>query len=531
MKTHPNLSGKRFHINGVVQGVGFRPFIYKLAIGHHLTGWVQNNSSGVLIEVFGDAREVADFEQDILRYLPPLARIETFESHEIHYQHYDHFEIQKSQKQPDAFSFISPDVAICEDCKQELLDPTDRRYRYPFINCTNCGPRFSIIQDMPYDRPATTMSGFDLCPDCQAEYENPLDRRFHAQPIACPQCGPQLSYIRGGETVASHDQALLQARQDIQNGKIVAIKGLGGFLLACDAHNQDSLSELRKRKRRSDKAFALMAYDLQTIRKYCQVSEEQAGILASRQMPILILDRIRSEFLPSELAPGQSTLGIMLPYTPLHILLCQPEPGFPDLLVMTSANISEEPIIYQDQEMHRLDELADAYLTHDRPIHIRMDDSVLRFSGKHPMMIRRSRGYAPEPIAIPFNSPPIFAAGALLKNTFTFTREKSAFMSPFVGDLENLETFASYEHTINHFKVAYKIQPQAYACDLHPDFLSTQYAKDQAEKHHKPLIQIQHHHAHLAACLAENGWPKGKPAIGVILDGTGLGRRSRDLGW
>ena len=277
---------------------------------------------------------------------------------------------------------------------------------------------------MPYDRPATTMSGFPLCPECMAEYQNPLDRRFHAQPIACPNCGPQLSYIRGGEIAATRDEALELARRDIRLGKIVAIKGLGGYLLACDAHNQATLQELRRRKHRSDKAFALMAFDLQTTLSYCQVNKDEASLLESRQMPIVILHRRSDVSLPEELAPGQSTLGVMLPYTPLHILLCQPTDGFPDLLVMTSANISEEPIIYMDEEMHRLDDLADAYLTHDRPIHIRMDDSVLRFHANKPILIRRSRGYAPEPISIPFDMPSVLAAGALLEY-FHFNPEKA----------------------------------------------------------------------------------------------------------
>jgi hydrogenase maturation protein HypF len=522
MTASDEIRGIRLLANGVVQGVGFRPFVYHLAKENELTGWVQNSSAGVVMEINGPQNHLDKFLHSLESELPPLARIESLTTTPVDPAHYTVFEIRPSEKRADAFSLIPPDVAICDDCRRELFDPSNHRYRYPFINCTNCGPRFSIIQDMPYDRPATTMADFPLCPVCGAEYNNPEDRRFHAQPIACPTCGPQVSFYEQDKLLARKEEAIQLARRFIREGMIVAVKGLGGFLLACDAANETAVTELRRRKRRSDKAFALMAFDVDTIRKYCDVSPEEADLLTSRQMPIVILPRNGTP-LPAALAPGQTTLGVMLPYTPLHLLLCEPEPRYPDFLVMTSANISEEPIIYRDEEIHKLDGLADGFLTHDRPIHIRMDDSVVRFSKRQPVFLRRSRGYAPEPIPMPFPMPSILACGALLKNTFTFTKDRSAFMSPFIGDLENLETYAAFEHTLDHFHQVYKFNPDVYACDLHPDFLSTQYAQSRAAVESKPLIQVQHHHAHLAACLAENGWQGDGKVIGLSYDGTGLG--------
>lgn len=523
MSPSQTIGGMRLLVNGVVQGVGFRPFIYRLAQKYELTGWVQNSSAGVMIEINGEQEKLDAFSQSIRTDLPPLARIESLAALSVPPVNYASFEIRPSEKRANAFSLIPPDVAICDDCRRELFDPSNHRYRYPFINCTNCGPRFSIIQDMPYDRPATTMSGFQMCPTCQEEYENPLDRRFHAQPIACPKCGPQATFIQNNRILGEKEDAIQMARYNIKNGKIVAVKGLGGYLLACDASNETVLKELRKRKHRSDKAFALMAFDLKTVEKYCQVSQAEAKLLSSHQSPIVILQRNVLQHLPDALAPGQFTLGMMLPYTPLHLLLTEPKAGYPDILVMTSANLSEEPIIYRDEDMYQLNSLADGYLINNRPIHIRMDDSVVRFSMLNPVILRRSRGYAPEPIALPRSMPSILACGAQLKNTFTLTKNKSAFMSPFIGDLENMETYAAFEHAADHFAATYKFAPDAYACDLHPDFLSSQYASTQASQKRKPLIQVQHHHAHLAACLAENGWSGEGKAIGITFDGTGLG--------
>lgn len=522
----PEKSGYRIQITGVVQGVGFRPFIYRLAQTFRLEGWVQNTSAGVFIETTAVPDQMAAFLNAIRSEQPPLARIQDIKVEETAAKVFTGFSIRPSEKMEAAFSLVPPDVAICEDCRRELFDPADHRYRYPFINCTNCGPRFSIIQDMPYDRPATTMAGFQVCSFCREEYEDPLNRRFHAQPIACPDCGPQMIFLQQGRAVAEKEAAIQLAREFIRSGKIIAIKGLGGFQLACDAANKDAVHELRRRKHRSGKAFALMAFDFPTVQKYCDVAEEEAALLTARQMPIVILPEKEPYSLSRFVSPGQKTLGVMLAYTPLHLLLCEPGEGFPELLVMTSANISEEPIVYQDDAIPRLEALADGILTHNRPIYHRMDDSVTRFNLRKPVILRRSRGYAPEPISLPGKMPSVLAGGALLKNTFTLTREDSAFVSPYIGDLENLETFQSYQAAMQHYSELFKVSPEVYACDLHPDFLSSQYMTELANRHQKPLIQVQHHHAHLAACLADNQWnesPEGRTAIGLIFDGTGLG--------
>jgi hydrogenase maturation protein HypF len=516
------MEGLRLLVNGVVQGVGFRPFVYRLAVQYALTGWVQNTSGGVIIELNGESSSIQSFLDHFKTDLPPLARVESLVTESITPDGYPDFSIRKSEKSVDAISLLPADVAICPDCLKEMQDPTDRRYRYPFINCTNCGPRFSIIQDMPYDRPVTTMSGFPMCPDCEREYNDPANRRFHAQPIACPVCGPQVSLIQDRQIVAERDEAIQLSRAWLKDGKILAVKGLGGFLLACDAHNEDAINELRSRKRRSAKSFALMAPSMDVIRKYCQISPAEARLLESRSMPIVILKQNEAERLPGAIAPGQNTYGFMLPYTPLHVLLCAIDDNFTDCLVMTSGNVSEEPIIYRDSEMHRLDLLADAYLTHNRPIHIRMDDSVIRFMNDKPAFMRRSRGFSPEPVPLPAKQPSVLACGALLKNTVTYTSKDRAFVSQFIGDLENMETYRAFEQTVDHFKTLFKVQPEAVASDLHPDFVSTESARRYARQMVVPDIQVQHHHAHLAACLGENQW-QGKQAIGLCYDGTGYG--------
>ncbi|MCL4561760.1 MAG: carbamoyltransferase HypF [Chloroflexi bacterium] len=516
--------GMRIVIRGIVQGVGFRPFIYNLATRLHLSGWVQNSSRGVEIEVSGPSATLADFLDEIKQHPPVLARIDSLEAQSIAPNGAVEFSIRESLPQPGEFIPVSPDVSICPDCQRELFDPADRRYRYPFINCTNCGPRFTIIQDIPYDRPNTTMAGFRLCPDCRREYEDPGDRRFHAQPIACPQCGPHLWFEQEGQVLAHREDALQLARQKLRGGGILAIKGLGGFHLACDASNPQAVDELRRRKRRSDKPFALMVYDLQTLSRHCQVSAAEAILLQSRQRPIVLLDRKPGSTIAAGAAPHQPTLGVMLPYTPLHLLLLEPGPGFPEVLVMTSGNLSEEPIAFQDDEARqRLSPLADGFLLHDRPIHTRVDDSVARIASGTPYFIRRSRGYAPDPIRLPVNVPPLLAAGAELKNTFCLARQNYAFVSHHIGDMENRETLRSFETGIEHMERLFHIQPELIACDLHPDYLPTRYALDRAERQHLPLIRVQHHHAHLAACLADNGLPPDHAVIGLCFDGTGLG--------
>ncbi len=516
--------GIKITISGIVQGVGFRPFVYSQAIAHGLTGWVRNTSGGVEIVVNGPATEVERFIDALKIAPPPLARIDTLQIFSIQPDHYDRFEIQESQVLSGEFLPVSPDTAVCADCRRELFDPNDRRFRYPFINCTNCGPRFTIIRGIPYDRPNTTMAGFDLCEECARDYHNPLDRRFHAQPVACPKCGPQVWFEAGGQHIAVKDGAIRIAREWLRRGKILAIKGLGGFHLACDATNPQAVSELRRRKKRSDKPFALMAFDLEALRRHCIVTPEAEQLLLSRQAPIVLLERQPQSPVVQDVAPHQSTLGFMLAYTPLHLLLLEPAQGYPDALVMTSANMSEEPIAYQDEDARqRLSRLADGFLMHNRPIFMRMDDSVVRAFQDRLYPIRRARGYAPDPLRLPFELPQILAAGAELKNTFCLTRGSYAFMSHHIGDLENFETLTSFEEGIRHYERLFNVRPQLLACDLHPNYLASRYAIHRAGVDNLALVQIQHHHAHMAACMAENGLDGSQPVIGVCLDGTGYG--------
>ncbi len=539
------------HISGVVQGVGFRPFVYALARRHHLGGWVRNTSAGVDIMVDGRADILSIFIQELQQELPPLARIDNLEIASQPASGFDKFEIIESAPIAGAFQPISPDVSLCADCLRELYDPADRRYRYPFINCTNCGPRFTIIQDIPYDRPRTTMAPFALCPACAADYENPLDRRFHAQPVACPDCGPQV-WLVGGQEAGGRGQAevlepklpitnyqflitgdpIQQARHLLATGKILAIKGLGGFHLACDATNATAVNELRRGKLRVDKPFALMVADVETAGRHCHLNEAEKELLTSRERPIVLLRR-RDESPITAVAPRQKRLGVMLPYTPLHQLLLEQAPGFPEALVMTSGNLSEEPIAFQNEEaIERLAALADAFLLHNRGIHIRCDDSVMQVLAINepdqgfacmPVPIRRSRGFAPNPIKLPVALAPILAVGAELKNTFCLTRDDYAFMSHHIGDLENYETLCSFEGGITHFERLFRIRPQVIAYDKHPNYLATRYALERAAREHLPAVGVQHHHAHIAACMAEHGLSGERAVIGVALDGTGYG--------
>lgn len=523
--TLQNVVGLKIRIRGIVQGVGFRPFVYGAAVDHQLTGWVRNTSSGVEIEVNGDSTNVDRFLDHLKSSPPPLARIDSFEYEPCHPNAYTQFEIYHSEPKPGDFLPISPDMSICPDCQRELFDPKDRRYRYPFINCTNCGPRFTIIQDIPYDRPKTTMSGFPMCPECQAEYVDPLDRRFHAQPVACPTCGPGVWFEDHLHNRLEDGEAALQmARRYLSEGKILAVKGLGGFHLVCDAQNSGAVDELRRRKQRTDKPFALMAFNREIVAKYCQVIPEEASLLESRQRPIVLLEKRPGVDIAAEVAPYQKHLGVMLPYTPLHLLLLEPAPGYPEMFVMTSGNLSEEPIAYQDEDARRrLTPLADGFLLHNRPIHMRVDDSVVRVHQGKLYPVRRARGYAPDAILLHREVPEILATGGELKNAFCLTRSSYAFLSHHIGDLENFETLNSFEQGIAHYERLFRIKPKLIGCDLHPDYLATRYAHQRAEEENLPLVQIQHHHAHLAACLADNGWDRTDPVIGLSFDGTGYG--------
>lgn len=512
-------------VKGIVQGVGFRPFVYHLARENHLTGWVLNSSSGVEIEVTGSQMELDTFASQLSQNPPPLAKIESIQIKQIEPEMiYTTFEIRESISEDDEFMPISPDICTCEQCLAEMNDPNDRRYRYPFINCTNCGPRFSIIENIPYDRPKTTMASFTMCSDCLAEYMDPSNRRFHAQPIACPQCGPHIALEQSGHVLAEKEQALQLARNALREGKIIALKGLGGYQIVCDAGNANAVNRIRNRKKRSDKPFALMANELVQIEKFADITPQERQLLQSSQHPIVLLQKKADIDLAESIAPGQSTLGFMLSYTPLHHLLLEPEDGFPDIFVMTSGNMSEEPIAYKDADARdRLESIADFFLVHNRPIHMRVDDSVTRIINSRPFILRRARGYAPDFLGFPFASQSIFAAGAELKNSFCLTRENQAYLSHHIGDLENFETLQSFEEGVRHYEKLFRINPQILACDLHPDYLATRYAITRAENEKKPLYFIQHHHAHLAACLAENKRYSNEPVIGLCFDGTGYG--------
>jgi hydrogenase maturation protein HypF len=528
------IAGRRIEISGVVQGVGFRPFVYNLARGYDLRGWVCNTSAGVEIEVEGDPANLTAFIHALTAEAPPLAHIDHLAVREIRPNGDHQFEIRHSVPQPGQFQPISPDICICDDCLRELFDPADRRYLYPFINCTNCGPRFTIIQDIPYDRPNTTMRPFVMCPACQAEYDDPTNRRFHAQPNACPVCGPTVELVQRStfnvERCRGHD-AIVETRRLLAGGAIVAVKGLGGFHLACDATNDNAVRRLRERKGRVDKPFALMAFDVAAVGRLCFVDEDERQLLECRERPIVLLrERPDSPVSPS-VAPGNRYLGVMLPYTPLHyLLLANRRPPTTDLqspisnlqplaLVMTSGNFSEEPIATDNAEaLARLSDLADAFLLHDRDIHARCDDSVVRVFRAAELPIRRSRGYAPYPVHLPFEVRQILAVGGELKNTFCLTRGRYAFLSQHIGDMENLETLQSFEAMVEHFKRLFRITPEVIAYDLHPNYLTTRYAWRTSQR-----VGVQHHHAHIAACMAENGLVGERPVIGVAFDGTGYG--------
>jgi hydrogenase maturation protein HypF len=512
----------RILVRGIVQGVGFRPYIFALARRHALKGQVLNNASGVLVDVEGEARAVEQFVEEIRLNPPPLSRIESIRRSDVpDAAHFQDFRIVESESGGERFTPISADIATCADCLRELFDPSDRRYRYPFINCTNCGPRFTIIEGIPYDRAQTTMRDFQMCEECRAEYENPLDRRFHAEPTACALCGPRLSLTDasgGAIGLGSGEEIMVRVRQLLTSGRVVAVKGIGGFHLACDALDGEAVGRLRRRKYREDKPFALMANSVETIREYARVSEAEAALLNSERRPVVLLAKRVGSAVPEAVAPGVKTLGFMLPYTPLHHMLLE------DLdrpLVLTSGNVSDEPICYEDDDAgRRLERIADYFLSHDRRIHIRTDDSVARVAQGREMILRRSRGYAPAPVRVGFKfEREILACGAELKNTFCLARGRYAFVSHHIGDLENLETLSSFKQGIEHYKRLFHLHPEVVAYDLHPEYLSTKYAL--ALDEYRIRVGVQHHHAHVASCMADNR-VEGE-VIGVAMDGLGFG--------
>jgi len=510
----------RISVRGVVQGVGFRPFVYQLATKHDLKGWVCNTSGDVKIEVEGERSALDRFLDELEALAPPLARLEDVSVTSHTPQGYSGFEIRHSIAEEGKYQLVSPDIATCKPCLGEVLDPGDRRYRYPFTNCTNCGPRFTIIEDIPYDRPKTTMRSFKMCPQCQHEYEDPMDRRFHAQPNACPRCGPSLKLVDGAGNTVPCDDALAAAARFLKQGKILAIKGLGGFLLACDATSEKAVKLLRERKRRPFKPLAIMVATLDDVKKHCLVSETEEELLTSPQCPIVLLRRREDSPVSSAVAPNLKYLGVMLPYTPLHHVLLR-ETGLP--LVMTSGNLSEEPIAKDnDEALRRLKGIPDYFLMHNRDIYSRYDDSVAVVELNKPQIVRRARGYAPYPVHLPFQAKQILACGAELKNTFCLTKDNYAFVSQHIGDLENLETMEHFEATLELYKKLFRIQPEIVAYDMHPEYLSTKYAKSLGDKQKElKLIPVQHHHAHIVSCMVENGVEE--KVIGVSFDGTGYG--------
>jgi hydrogenase maturation protein HypF len=513
-----SLKSASISVRGIVQGVGFRPFVYGLAVKHNLKGWVYNTSEDVRIEIEGTAEAIKQFERELEKKAPPLAHIEniTIEYHPP--RGYKNFEIRHSQAQEGKYQLISPDVATCQACLGELLNPEDRRYRYPFTNCTNCGPRFTIIEDMPYDRPQTTMRYFQMCPQCQAEYDNPLDRRFHAQPNACPKCGPQVELVDNRSNLVTESDPIATASQLLKEGKIIAIKGLGGFLLACDATNDTASKTLRQRKKRSSKPFAVMVATIEEAKKHCYVSRDEEKLLTSPQSPIVLMRWREDSSVSREVAPNLRFLGMMLPYTPLHHILLR-DAGVP--LVMTSGNLSEEPIARDnDEALRRLSGIADYFLIHNRDIYSRYDDSVAVVERGTSQLIRRARSYAPYPIRLPFKTRQVLGCGAEEKNTFCLTKDNYAFVSQHIGDMENMETLEHFDTTISLYKRLFHIEPEIVAYDLHPDYLATKYARELGESGIK-LVPVQHHHAHIASCLADNGLES--PVIGVAFDGTGMG--------
>lgn len=505
----------RLVIQGAVQGVGFRPFVYRLATELGLRGWVLNSTQGVFIELEGEPPTLQRFVKRLYVEKPPRASIQSMEQSVLEPVGYTGFEIRHSEHTGEKTTLILPDIATCPDCLREIFDPINRRYRYPFTNCTNCGPRYSILESLPYDRPNTTMKAFTMCARCREEYENPLDRRFHAQPNACPECGPHLElWDEQGGVLAQHDTALRRAAEAIREGHIVAIKGLGGFHLVADARNEQAVRTLRERKRREEKPFALMYPSLHLVRVHCRVNEAEERVLVSPESPIVLLRREQDDVAPS-VAPSNPFLGVMLPYTPLHHLLMH-ELGFP--IVATSGNLSDEPICTDEHEaLQRLAGIADLFLVHNRPIARHVDDSVVRVLMGREILLRRARGYAPLPVLVKEPLPPLLGVGAHLKNTVALSVGRQVFISQHIGDLETPQALQAFRRVLTDVEALWEHQPQAVACDLHPDYLSTQTAYQMGY----PVVPVQHHAAHVLACMAEN--EVEPPVLGISWDGTGYG--------
>ena len=515
-QTGDDVSRLRVVIRGAVQGVGFRPFVFRIATELQLKGWVSNTSQGVFIEVEGPRTTVEAFLLRLEPEKPPRAFIQSLESSFLDPIGFSGFEIRESRETGPKTALVLPDIATCPDCLREMFDVSNRRYLYPFTNCTNCGPRFTIIEALPYDRNNTSMKSFEMCPACRREYEDPLDRRFHAQPNACPVCGPHVElWNPAGEIVEIHRQAILGAVKAIREGKIVAVKGLGGFHLVADARNDKAVRELRRRKNREEKPFAVMMPSLEAAQKVCRISDLERRMLLSPEAPIVLLERSNPSAIAPAVAPGNPSLGVMLPYTPLHHILLH-ELKFP--VVATSGNVSDEPICTDEQEaLRRLNKIADYFLVHDRPIVRHVDDSVTRLVAGRELVLRRARGFAPLPVAVAHDLQPALAVGAHLKNTVAITAGSNIVVSQHIGDLETKQSLDAFHKVIGDFQALYETQPAEVVCDLHPDYLSTSYAKSTG----LPTFGIQHHYAHIASCMAENQLEG--PVLGVSWDGTGYG--------
>jgi len=520
---HGDYIARRIEVEGIVQGVGFRPFVYQLANRHNLKGEVLNTSSGVSIHVEGIDKDIDSFCRELKKNGPPLAHITDVSDYPETMKNHTSFSIAESRPDASRSVLISPDVSICDDCLKELFDTKDRRFRYPFINCTNCGPRYTIIDDIPYDRPNTSMKHFRMCVKCQAEYDDPGNRRFHAQPNACHDCGPYLTLYDNNRKMIDGKNPVETTAGLLKQGYIVAIKGLGGFHLAADAENDKAVYTLRKRKGREEKPFAIMSFDVKKIKRFAVIESGEEALILSSRRPIVLLKKKEPNQLSREVSPKNKYFGTMLPYTPLHYLLMQHDFT---ALVMTSGNRSEEPISIDNEEaFFRFSDIADYYLTHNRDIYLRSDDSIVKRTAGETRFIRRSRGYVPVPVFLNRNIKPVLACGAELKNTVCITRDNKAFLSQHIGDLENLSTLDFFELTIRHMKRILDVDPEIVACDLHPDYLSTKYALSQKNV---KVVRVQHHHAHIAACMAEN--MIDGPVIGLSFDGTGYGEDGKIWG-
>jgi hydrogenase maturation protein HypF len=517
------LARRRVVVRGLVQGVGFRPFVHSLADGLGLTGHVTNTGIGVVAEIEGPPGAVAAFCRRVAADAPPLAAVESVTHEDLPATGGHGFTILASVPDGPRRTFVPPDVATCADCLAELADPADRRFRHPFITCTNCGPRFTIVTALPYDRANTTMARFPMCADCAAEYRDPADRRFHAQPIACHACGPRLTLVRPGHEPATGADALARARRLLADGAVLAVKGIGGYHLACDATDPAVVAGLRRRKARGDKPFAVMARGLADVETFARVGDAERGPLTGPARPIVLLRRRGDE--PGwveAVAPRGPDLGVMLAYTPLHHLLLEPDGAGPRVLVMTSGNLAGEPIAVDDDDaLTRLAPLADAWLTHDRPIVVPCDDSVVRVIDGEPVHVRRSRGHAPLPVRLPVPVRPALAVGADLKNTCALGEGHHAWLSGHIGDMDGLATLGALGHAVTHLGAITGVEPEILAADRHPRYRSARWARDNAGG--RPLVTVQHHHAHIAAAMAEHGLDGGRRVLGVAFDGTGLG--------